>query len=537
MRATTRAAVVVAMTGTALVAAACGSGSGSGNASNEVTVQGCEPQNSLLGGNTGESCGHDVVQLAHSALFRYDPDSAQPEKDLAESVETTDHQNFTVKIRTGVKFHDGTDVKAKNFVDAWNYTAYSPNAQYQSSFFEPIEGFADVWTEAKGATPPKKEMSGLKVVDDHTFTIKTTAPVSNLPLRLGYTAFAPLPDSFFANPTEASKKPVGAGPYQIEEYSPNQRIVLRKFDGYGGAAAKGNVDQITFRIYKDAESAYNDLLAGNIDTTIEIPASSLINKKYESELNGRFVNAPFPAIQTIMFPPTRVGANYAKPELRKAISRAIDRDKITRDHFAGTRIPANGWGAPGVEGFQEGACGEDCTYDPAKAKQLLAQAGGFNGKLAIGFNGDSSHQAWVEATCNSIRQALDVDCVPTPTSDFATFRDLIGKRELPYMFRSGWIADYPHIENFLTAQYAKGAAGNDSEYNNPAFDAKLAEAARATGADSLRLYQEAERLLDADFPSIPLWYYQANVGYSEKVTDVKLNKADGRIDLLGIKVK
>ncbi len=535
MRGSTRAAVIVGLASVSLVAAACGSGSG--EARNEITVQGCQPQNTLLGGNTGESCGHDVVTLAHSTLFRYNPDTTQPEKDLAESVDTTDNQNFTVKIRAGAKFHDGTPVKAKNFVDAWNYTAYSPNGQYLAEFFEPIEGFKDVWTDVKGVTPPKKEMSGLKVTDDHTFTIKTTGPVSNMVLRLGYTAFAPLPDSFFANPTEAAKKPIGAGPYRIEEYTPGQQAVLTRFADYGGAAAKGNVDKITFRIYKDAEAAYNDLLAGNLDTTIEIPASSLIDRKYERDLNGRFLNGAFPAIQTIMFPPTSVAANYAKPELRKAISRAIDRDKVTRDHFAGTRVPANGWVAPGVEGFKEGACGEDCTYDPAKAKELLAQAGGFTGKLAIGFNGDSSHQAWVEATCNSIREALGVDCVPTPTSDFAAFRDLIGKRQLPYMFRSGWIADYPHIENFLTPQYSKGGASNDGAYNNPAFDAKLAEAARAKGEDSLRLYQEAEKILDTDFPSIPLWYYQANIGYSEKVTDAKLNKADGRMDLLNLRVK
>ena len=63
--------------------------------------------------------------------------------DLAESVQTNDNQNFTVRIKKGVKFHDGTEVKAKNFVDAWNYTAYGKNAQYLSYFYEPIEGFAD----------------------------------------------------------------------------------------------------------------------------------------------------------------------------------------------------------------------------------------------------------------------------------------------------------------------------------------------------------------------------------------------------------
>ena len=59
-------------------------------------------------------------------------------------------------------------------------------------------------------------MSGLKVVDDMTFTIQTTEPVSNLPVRLGYSAFAPLPDSFFADPKAFEKKPIGAGPFKMD---------------------------------------------------------------------------------------------------------------------------------------------------------------------------------------------------------------------------------------------------------------------------------------------------------------------------------
>ncbi len=544
MRATRRAAVAAGLAGTVLAAGACGGSVGGTstdtgrNAGGEITVQGCKPQNTLLGGNTGEQCGHDIVTLTTSMLFRYDRDTSLPKNDLAESVETTDNQNFTVKIKKGVTFHDGSALTAKSFVDAWNYTAYAPNKQYLATFMEPIEGYADLQAE-KGATPTSTAMTGLNVIDDHTFTIKTADPVSNMPLRLGFTAFAPLPDSFFANPAEAAKKPIGAGPYQLAEYEYGSEspIVLKRFNDYGGAAEKGNVDQITFRIYKESEAAYNDLLADNLDVTVEIPAGSLIDKKYEQDLDGRYINGPFPALATIMLPPTSVAPEYAKPELRKAISMAIDRDKVTKDQFAGTRVPADGWVAPGVEGYRAGACGEDCRYDPAKAKDLLAKAGGFNGKLEIGYNADASHKAWVEATCNSIRQALGVDCLGAPTSDFAAYRDAIGKHELKYMFRSGWTADYPHIENFLTPQYAKGAASNDTEYDNPAFDAKLAAAAAATGADSLKLYQEAERMLSTDMPSIPLWYYEVNIGYGTKVTNVQLNRTDGRADLLTIKTK
>jgi oligopeptide transport system substrate-binding protein len=103
--------------------------------------------------------------------------------------------------------------------------------------------------------------------------------------------------------------------------------------------------------------------------------------------------------------------------------------------------------------------------------------------------------------------------------------------------RSGWIQDYPHIENFLTPLYGTGASSNDSAYSNPKFDAKLKEAAKATGDDSLALYKEAEEMLLPDMPAIPMWYYTATIGWSDKVTDVRVSQASGRPDLFAMKQK
>ena len=80
-------------------------------------------------------------------------------------------------------------------------------------------------------------MSGLKVVDDTTFTIQTSEAVSNLPVRLGYSAFAPMPDSFFADPKAFEKKPIGAGPFKIDSIS-NTEFVLSKFADFSGATRR-----------------------------------------------------------------------------------------------------------------------------------------------------------------------------------------------------------------------------------------------------------------------------------------------------------
>jgi oligopeptide transport system substrate-binding protein len=175
MRGRTRGMAAAAITSIVLFATACGGGGTTSEpageappaAGGEIVVAGCTPENPLIPGATSEVCGGDMIDAMTSKLVRYNTENAAPENDIAESIETTDNKLFTVKLKP-YKFHDGTDVKAKNFVDAWNYTAYGPNGQAGSYFYAPVAGYADVsCPDAECKEKPKAEtMSGLKVVDD-----------------------------------------------------------------------------------------------------------------------------------------------------------------------------------------------------------------------------------------------------------------------------------------------------------------------------------------------------------------------------------
>lgn len=556
MRGTARTVAMVAgLSAVTLLAAACGGGdagsegtqtSAAGKTGGSVTVNGCNPENPLIPSNTTETCGGDVLDTLTAKLVHYNPETAAPENDIAESIDTTDNQTFTVKLVKGYKFHDGTEVKAKNFVDAWNYAAYGPNAQSSGYFMEPIEGFADMQCsdEECKAKPKVDKLTGLKVVDDHTFEIKTTEKVSNLPVRLGYTAFAPLPDSFFADPKAYGEKPVGAGPFKFDAWTKNTEIKVSKFADYSGKFA-AKLDNITFKIYQDEDAAYNDVIAGQLDVLDNIPSSAMIDDKYKTDLPDRNAQKPVGVIQTITFPSAQVDPNYADPKVRQAISMAIDRDTIVKQIFNNTRTPATGWVSPVVDGYKADSCGEFCKFDPAKAKAKLAEAGGFKGgKITLSYNADSSHKGWTEATCNSIKSALGVDCVATPVVDFSTFRTQIGDaacapgcRKMKGMFRTGWQMDYPSIENFLAPIFKTKSSSNDGDYSNPEFDKLLNEAAAQTDpAQANAKYQEAEALLANDMPSIPIWYSTATMGWSEKVTNVKIT-AFGTVDYSSLSLK
>lgn len=548
MRGITRTVAMVAgISSIALLAAACGGGNGStttssstaGKTGGAVTVRGCNPQNPLVPGNTNETCGGNVLDAISAKLVHYNPETAAPENDIADKIATTDNQNFTVTLKKGYKFQDGTEVTSKSFVDAWNWVADGTNATLGGYFFEPIQGFNDVQCgDAACKVKPKLHtMSGLVVKDNYTFTIKTTEKVSNLPVRLGYTAFSPLPASFFADPKAYGEKPVGAGPFKFDSWTKNTEIKLSKFAGYSGKFG-GKLDKVTFKIYQDDDAAYNDVIANQLDVIDTIPSSALIDDKYKTDLPGRNLSKAVGVIQMINFPPTKTDPNYSNPKVRQAISMAIDRATIVKQIFNNTRQPATGWVSPVVDGFKANACGESCVYDPAKAKAKLAEAGGFKGgKMTISYNADASHKAWVEATCNSIKSALGVDCVATPVVDFATFRSQITDRKMKGMFRTGWQMDYPSIENFLAPLYKTKAGSNDSDYSSPQFDKLLVEAAAATDAAAANAkYQEAEGVLASDMASIPMWYSTAQFGWSNKVTNVKVT-AFGTIDFSTLSLK
>jgi oligopeptide transport system substrate-binding protein len=550
MRARTRGMAAAALTSLALIAGACGGGGtvpqpGASEApaqGGEISIRGCTPQNPLIPANTNEECGNDPQDAILAKLVHYNPDTAAPELDVAQSIESKDNQTFTVKLNPGYKFHDGTEVMAKNFVDAWNWGAYGPNGNVNSYFFEPIQGFAETQcgtdaegvADCEGKAPKAKTMTGLKVVDNHTFTIKTTTKVSNLPVRLGYTVFAPLPDSFYNDPKAFGQKPIGAGPFKLDSYTDTE-IVLTKFADYSGKY-KANVDKATYRIYTDESAAYNDVVANNLDFTDYIPTDRLTDDLYKQELPDRNTLRDTGELATNDFSP--IDDNFSDIRMRKALSMAIDRDLINKQIFNGTRPPLDGWVSPAVDGFKPGACGEACKFNPTEAKKLYDEVGGYKGgPLTLAVNGDAGHKPWADAVCNSIKNTLGLECVTKVTPDFKTLRDLITKREIKGLFRSGWVMDYPSIENFLAPLYGTGGGSNDIDYSNPKFDAKLAEAAAAPTADEAnRLYQEAESILATDFPTMPMWSYKRAAGWSDRVTDVKLN-VFGELDVVSVRVK
>ncbi len=511
---------LVGATSVALVATGCSSSGSSGSktdASKTFTYQSGEPQNPLQPANANEVNGGRVVQNLFRGLVDYDPANGKLRMQVADKIDTSDSQTFNVTLKSGWTFHDGTPVNAKSFVDSWNWSANTKNNQINSDWFSDIAGYTDV--HPASGTPTTAVMSGLTVVDDTHFTIKLSGKVSYFEYKLGYPAFSPLPAGFFNDPTGYGQKPVGNGPYQFVSWDHNSQIVTKAFPNYQGVDKAQN-GGIVFKAYSTAEAAYADLQSNNLDVMDQVPPSALAS--YKNDLGSRAIDSPQGAIQTVAFTlyqPDWKGADLNK--VRQGLSMAIDRDTITKTVLQGSRKPATAWTAEGVEGYKAGTC-TACKLDAAQAKSLITAGGGVPGNsLKISYNADGGHKEWVDAVCNNIRQNTGVNCVGDPKPDFKTFRAAITGHQLDGAFRSGWVQDYPLNANFLAQVYRTGASSNDSGYSSAQFDslAKAADEA-ASVADSATGYQQAEAVLGTDMPSIPLWYYRTNSGYSTKVQNV-----------------
>ncbi|MCT7352166.1 ABC transporter substrate-binding protein [Streptomyces sp. 15-116A] len=531
MRGATHARWVVGAVAVALAATACGGGDGGGGSADAGAVLSAswgDPQNPLEPANTNEVQGGKVLDMIFRGLKRYHPETGAAEDMLAESIETSDSQNFTIKIKDGWTFSNGEKVTAQSFVDAWNYGASLKNNQRNAYFFGYIEGYDKVHPE-DGSKQTADTLSGLKVVDDRTFTVKLTQKFSTFPDTLGYNAYAPLPRAFFDDHDAWIAKPVGNGPYLVDSYAKGSQMSLRKWDDYPGEdkAQNGGVD---LKVYTDNNTAYTDLLAGNLDLVDDVPASQL--KNVGNDLGDRYLNTPAGIIQTLAFPFYDEAWNKPGMEkVRTGLSRAIDRDQITETIFQKTRTPATDWTSPVLGedgGFQDGLCGDACEYNADEAKKLIREGGGLpGGRITITYNADTgSHKDWVDAVCNSINNALDNEraCTGNPVGTFADFRNQITQRKMSGPFRAGWQMDYPLIQNFLQPLYYTNASSNDGKWSNKEFDDLVDRANQETdNAKAIDLFQQAEEVVRDNMAAIPLWYQNGSAGWSERLSDVKLN--------------
>lgn len=513
----------------------CGSSNGDSTAdkgSNVITAYNSEPQNPLIPGDCNETGGGKPLDLLFARLISFDA-KGNASNEVAESIKSNDDATqYTIKLKDGWKFTDGTPVTAESFTKAWSYTANAKNAQLGSSFFSTIKGYDKLQDGDK--LKGDEQLEGLKVVNDHEFTVDLNRSDSVFAIKVGYTAFAPLPESFFKDPKAFGEKPVGNGPYKFQSWDHDNQIVLVKNPDYKGNRVAKN-DGVTFKVYTKDEAAYADIQSGSLDVMESVPASA--TKTFQKDSTVQAYNKAGSVIQQFTIPAKlkHFEADTEEGTLRRqAVSMAINRENICKKVLNGTGTPAADFTSPLTPGYSDSLKGSgNLKYNEKKAKELWAKANAISpwtsdDKFTFAYNADGGHEVIYTAVVNSINNVLGAGVAATnPYPTFNDFRTAVSDRKVNGAFRSGWQPDYPSAENYLVQNFASAAAdgngSNDGDYKNPEFDAATKAAASKSVADANKLYQQAQEVLLNDLPAVPLYYANAYGVASTGVSGFEMN--------------
>jgi oligopeptide transport system substrate-binding protein len=463
---------------------------------------------------SGEMTSHNYIVQLFSGLVRLD-DNLEPVPDIARRWQVSDDgKTYTFYLRDDVSFHNGRQVKAGDFKYSWE-RACAPETRSltAATYLGDIVGVKEVLA---GET---EEISGVRVIDDFTLQVTIDAPKSYFLSKLTYPTAFVVDRANVASGGEWWRRPNGTGPFKLRQWDENNLLVLERNEHYYGELAK--VDSVAFHLWGG--------MPMNLYETGEIDVASVYSYYID-----RVEDRAGPFYQELDIVPELsfyyIGFNSTKPpfddvNIRRAFSQAIDKDRLVSLVFRGMVQRADGILPPGMPGYNEDLSGLDFNID--KAKELIANSRyGDVTRLppititTMGWGGLISQE--LEAIVHEWRQNLGVEVKVRQLEPQRFLYHL--KEEKDEMFYLGWVADYPHPQDFLDVLFHTGADNNNSEYSNPEVDSLLDMAGVEPDSElSLTLYQQAEQKLVEDAACLPLAFGQNYILIKPYVKGYQLN--------------
>lgn len=463
---------------------------------------------------SGEMTSHEYIMELFSGLVRLD-DNLEPAPDIARSWQVSnDGRTYTFYLRQDVVFHDGREVRAEDFKYSWERAcAPATGSRTAATYLGDIAGVNEV------LAGESSEISGVKVIDDGTLEVTIDAPKSYFLSKLTYpTAF--VVDRFnVASGGQWWRSPNGTGPFKLKEWDRGSRLVLERSELYYGEQAK--VACIVFELWGGVPM--NMYETGEIDITGvgKVYIDKVLDKA------GPFYDELQVVPELSFF---YIGFNCERPpfddvNVRRAFSQAIDKDKLVSLVFRGMAQRADGILPPGMPGYNEGLSGLGFDVDEARELIKLSSYGDVSRLPPItittsGWGGVISQG--LEAIICEWRQNLGVEVKVRQLEPLIFLYHLAQEKD--EMFFMGWVADYPHPQDFLDILFSSDADNNYGGYTSPEVDALLAMAGIETDNEpGLLLYQQAEQRLVEDACCVPLYFGQNYVLVKPYIKGYRLN--------------
>jgi peptide/nickel transport system substrate-binding protein len=445
----------------------------------------------------GGISGFDSYYLRsiYDTLTVADPKTLDPTPGLATSWSFLgpDRLTFRLNLRHGVKFQDGTPFNA-----------------------QAVKASMDHY-RAQGKWLDLAPVGSETAVDDYTVDLNLKSPYAPLPAVLsGRAGMMISPTALQKYGGDFGKNPVGAGPFQFKSWQAGAQLDVRKFGAYW-QAGKTHLAGITFKVIANANSTAAAVQAGQIDFApfTSSPATILPALKANTNITTQVINTLGMAIVTTN---NRV-APFNNPLVRRAVNMSVDR-QVLSDTVNGKGVglgPAWQYVPPGYWPYSKDL--KNFPFDPGgQARQLLAQAGYPNGVTVQICNYDVNTSAVQIEERSMARAGITLKISQEPVNSCVA---KLQQGTIP-MVQIGWIGQ---ATPYYTYQTMFGSAGTAGFGPYPGVDDLLARAAAAQSQQEQQgIYQQLNKVLYEQAPSIPLYYLVSVVGYSKRLTGLWSDK-------------
>jgi peptide/nickel transport system substrate-binding protein len=435
-----------------------------------------------------------VIKNIHRSVYKWNPSENKPTPDLAEKVEVSDDGLiWTLYFRKNVKFHNGRTMTVDDVIWSFERIMNPKTAASGARYIRAIKGAREV-EDGKA-----KKISGLKKIDDFTLQITLAEPVD-----LAYSLYDPnvaiLPRDVVEKMGDAfGTNPVGNGPYQFVKWVRGSEIILKKFPDFY-EKDRPYTDKLVIKIMGEGAARDIAFRAKELDMTI-VGAAQYPQYQKDPVISKNMVEVAEMYTRLIVF--NLDYKPFKNKKVRQAINYAIDSDLIIRKLLKGKAFPCKGFLPPSFKPTAKGY-----TYDPAKAKALMKEAGyekGFTFEC-IGTANKSWGVGVVEAIMPYLKKInINVKIQQMEGAAMAArakagdFQALIWSLDSgpdPLVALKRWSSGNPR------------SSGNYANYHNPAYDKLLETAARERNPEKkMALLRQADAMFWDD---APIWFFNYN---------------------------
>jgi peptide/nickel transport system substrate-binding protein len=478
-----------------------------------------------------------AITQIFETLVALKPGTTEPEPGLAESWEANEAGTaWTFTLREGVKFHDGTDFNAEaacaNFDRWFNFEGplQNPSASY---YWQVAFGGFKTYDPDSGA-PEESLYRSCEATNPTTMVLNLTKPSATIIPALSQQAFSiASPEAleqyradagtvdedgiFRPQGTFGTEHPIGTGPFKFESWTRNDRLVLARNDDYWGEKAK--LDRLILRPIADNAARLQALQSG------EIQGYDLVEPQDIETIEG---NEELQVLDRPAFNVAYVGFNLAKkpldnPLVRQAIAYGLDREAVVNNFYAGRAEVANQFMPPEVVGYSEDV--PTYEYDPARAKELLAEAGLQTPvQLEFWYPTDVSRPYMPDPKRNFEAFAASLNesgfrVVPKSAPWNPDYLGRVDTGNAGHLRLLGWTGDYGDADNFIgTFFQAPQRAWGTTTNPNAEVTKLLNDAERETEASRREeLYKDANNTIMEWLPGVPYAHSQPALAFAANI--------------------